>query len=562
MRRHLITIFLIISLLLSSCQPAAASPSSDISFTEFTEEIFRDWVSSDSLTLNYTLNEPSNYKITQFPQGFFTSDSADDSPYFQTENLLNRLRGYKKEDLSKQEQILYDTLDDYLSQELAGAIYSNYTNILDPSSGIQAQLPVLLAEFHLLSEEDIDQYFSLLQSVPAYFRLLLQMEQEKKTAGTLPSRATLQNVIDQCESFLSENGCQMITTCFNKQTQLHFPKEAEALRQKHETYLQGSLIPAYKELITGLTALLPDAPSDGALASYANGKQYYAYLFRQKTGSSDPVETWKTKLLHLLKQTEDDLLSCAMEDPSALRTSESYQKKYSSPEVILDTLQEQMSVDFPPCPSTSYQLHNVDSSLEDYLSPAFYLTPPLDDKTNNAIYINNSPRYSQSSLFNTLAHEAYPGHLYQNCYLRGQKLPLLRYLIDYIGYSEGYATYAEIYSYRYTGASDIEVRILQDNAVAIHCIYALCDIGIHYEHWDDEMLSSFLSEHGIIGSDNVLRIYENIIDSPGSYLPYTIGYMQIRELRQSFSSDKEFHTYLLNMGPTSFSILWKYIKDN
>lgn len=559
MRRHLIAFLLIITFLLTSCQPAVVSTSSDISFTEFTEEIFRDWVCSDSLTLNYTLNEPSNYKITQLPQGFFSPDSADNSPYFQTENLLERLREYKKEDLSRQEQILYDTLDDYLTQELAGIAYHDYANVLDPSSGIQAQLPVLLTEFHLLSKEDIDQYFSLLQSVPEYFRLLLQMEQEKKTAGTLPSRSTLQNVIDQCGSFLSENGCQMITTCFNKQIESRFPKEAVVLRQKHETYLKKYLIPAYGELITGLTALLPDASSDGALASYANGKQYYAYLFRQKTGSSDSVGTWQTKLLHLLKQTEDDLLSCAVTDPSAFRTSEDYKRKYSSPEEILDTLQKQMTADFPPCPSTTYQIHNVDSSLEDYLSPAFYLTPPLDDAITNAIYINNSPRYSQSSLFNTLAHEAYPGHLYQNCYLREQKLPLLRYLMDYIGYSEGYATYAEIYSYRYTGASDIEVRILQDNAIAIHCIYALCDIGIHYEHWNNEKLTSFLAEHGIIGSDNVSRIYENIIDSPGSYLPYTIGYMQFKELRQSFASDKEFHTYLLNMGPTSFAILRQYL---
>lgn len=558
MRRYLISLLLILTFLFTSCQPAATSQTGDVSFTEFTETLFRQWVSSDSLTLNYTLKEPSDYKITQLPQGFSAPSADNTSSYSETENILQSLHEFNKEKLSKQEQILYDTLDDYLAQELAGAAYFSYADVLNPSSGIQAQLPVLLAEFHLQSKQDIEQYFLLLKSIPTYFKTLLQIEQEKKNAGTLPSQATLQNVISQCEDFLKNNGTQMISTCFQQQIQSDFSKEFKTMKRQHDVYLNTYLVPAYRELITGLTALLPYAPADGALAAYANGKQYYAYLFRQKSGSSDSVEHWQDKLYQRLKKAEEALLSCAAKDPSAFRTCEDYQKKYSSPEAILQTLQKQIQADFPSCPSTDYQLHSVDPCLEDYLSPAFYLTPPIDDTKSNAIYINYAPKYSHSSLFNTLAHEAYPGHLYQNCYMREQKLPLLRYLLDYQGYTEGYATYAEIYSYRYTGASDTEIRVLQNNAIATHCLYALCDVGIHYEHWNKEKLSSFLTSHGVLGSENTNRIYETIIDSPGAYLPYTIGYLQIENLRQHFPSDKEFHTYLLDMGPTSFDILEKY----
>lgn len=555
MRRCLISFLLIVSIVLTSCQP---SQSPDISFRDFTDTLFCDWVSCDSLTLNYTLKEPSNYNITQLPQGFSTPSPESSSSYSETENLLKRLSEYKKSDLSVQEQILHDTLSDYLTQELAGISYSQYADILNPSSGIQAQLPILLAEFHLETKEDVEQYFLLLKSVPAYYQILIQLEKDKKTAGTLPAKATLLHVIKQCENFLSEDGCHMVKTCFNKQIQAHFPKEAKSLEQKHEIYLKQYLIPAYQEMITGLTALLADASADGALAAYPKGKQYYAYLFRQKTGSSDTVSHWQNKLLSRLQQAEDKLLTYAAKEPSAFRTCEDYQQKYSSPEAILDTLQKKISADFPDCPSTTYQLHSVDPALEDYLSPAFYLTPPIDDTTNNAIYINHSPQYSQSSLFNTLAHEGYPGHLFQNCYMREQNLPLLRYLMDYPGYTEGYATYAEIYSYRYTGASPAEIGILQNNAIGNHCLYALCDIGIHYEHWNKGQLAAFLAKHGVADSNDATRIYDTIIDSPGAYLPYTIGFLQIEELRRKFPSDKQFHTYLLDMGPTSFSVLEQY----
>lgn len=557
MRRCLISFLLIISIILASCQPLTAPRSPGMSFREFTDTLFCDWASCDSLTLNYTLKEPSRYNITQLPQGFAAS-STNSSSHSETENMLQRLNEYEKDELPKQEQILYDTLEDYLTLELSGASYAKFADILNPSSGIQAQLPVLLAEFHLDSKEDVSQYFLLLQSVPSYFQLLVQMEKEKQTSELLPAKTTLEHVIGQCRSFLSENGCQMIKNCFNQQIRTNFPKEATELARRHDSYLEKYLIPAYKDMITNLTALLPDASADGALAAYPEGKKYYAYLFRQKSGSSETVAVWQKKLLKRLQRAEDKLLSYAAEDPSAFRTCEDYQQRNSSPESILDTLQEKMKADFPSCRSTAYELHRVDASLENYLSPAFYLTPPIDDTSNNAIYINYSPQYSRSSLFNTLAHEAYPGHLFQNCYMREQNLPLLRYLMDYPAYTEGYATYAEIYSYRYTGASPAEVGILQNNAIASHCLYALCDIGIHYDHWNKTQLSSFLGEHGISGAENTTRIYDAIIDSPGSYLPYTVGFLQIEELRQHFPSAKSFHTYLLNMGPTSFSILKKY----
>lgn len=560
MRRFFLPLLLIITLILGSCQITNPESICSQSFSSFTNEIFRSWVSSDSLTLNCMLKNPSHYKISKLPKGFFPSSSQGTTSPMETENLLQRVNSYKKENLSTQEQILQDTLSDYLEMELKSETYEHFANILDPSSGIQAQLPVLLAEFHWDSEDDVEQYFLLLQSTPAYFTELLEAMNNKKNSSTLPCKSALLAVIQQCDDFVNKQGTSAIQTSFNKKIQKLFPHKASSYIQEHNSSLTRYLIPAYKNLSAGLTALLPDAPEDGALAAYPNGSDYYDFLFRKKSGSSQPVSYWEKQLMLRLKEAETELLSCAATEPSALRTCQDYEKKYSSPGEILQTLQEKMKQDFPDCAATTYQLHTVDDTLEDYLSPAFYLTPPIDDISNNAIYINGSDKYKHSSLFNTLAHEGYPGHLYQNCYLRGKKLPLLRHLLDYPGYTEGYATYAEIYSYRYSGARDMEVKVLQNNAIATHCVYALCDIGIHKKHWSLDALSSFLSQHGYPGKENASRIYQSVIHSPGAYIPYTIGYLQLEQLRKKFSSDKEFHTYVLNMGPSSFDVLEKYFQ--
>lgn len=558
MRHSFLALVCLLSIFLSGCLQPLPSQTNRESFREFTDSLFRQWVVSDSLTLNYTLKNPDQYNITQLPKGFFSSGQTTISNSCESENLLQRMETYHRDSLPRQEQILYDTLKDYMTQNQKELSFEEYSNVLDPTSGIQAQLPVLLAEFHWDSKEDVSQYFLLLESIPSYFEELLQIQKNKKQAGTLPSRKTLLTVIDQCEDFVSEKGYQMIQTCFQKKISSLFPNDASKLIKRHNDYLTQYVVPAYQNLATGLTPLLPDAPEDGSLSVYPNGCDYYSFLFQKKSGSSKPISYWKTVLSQRLKQSETELLRCASKDPAAFRTCQDYEKNFSSPDDILKTLQDKMKRDFPTSSNTTYQLHTVDDALEDYLSPAFYLTPPIDDKTHNAIYINESPKYRHSSLFNTLAHEGYPGHLYQNCYLREKKLPLLRYLMEYPGYTEGYATYAEIYSYRYTGGSPNEIAILQNNAIATHCIYALCDIGIHQDHWSLSRLSSFLGQHGYGGEENATRIYQAIIDSPGCYLPYTIGYLQFESLRKQFSSDLAYHTFILDTGPTSFDLLKKY----
>jgi uncharacterized protein (DUF885 family) len=195
-------------------------------------------------------------------------------------------------------------------------------------------------------------------------------------------------------------------------------------------------------------------------------------------------------------------LSTAAKNPAALSSSESALLSHTDAASILKTLRSQITSDFPAIKAQTCHIRSVDSSLENYLSPAFYLTPPIDEKTAQVIYINRAEKYRRSGLFNTLAHEGYPGHLYQNCYMREKNLPELRYVLDFPGYTEGYATYAEIYSYRYLDASEDEIAILQNNAIASLCLYTLADIGIHYRHWNTTQLSSFLQSHGVYGDDS------------------------------------------------------------
>ena len=90
---------------------------------------------------------------------------------------------------------------------------------------------------------------------------------------------------------------------------------------------------------------------------------------------------------------------------------------------MMKILEDKSKTDFPDMEPVSFEIRSVHKSMEEFLSPAFYLTPPLDTRTPNTIYINHGRSISNLELFTTLSHEGFPGHLYQTVYF-GRKIHL------------------------------------------------------------------------------------------------------------------------------------------
>ncbi len=531
-------------------------------FSLYTEEIFRSQVTSDSLTLNYTLSHPENYGIQTLPQGFCAATKTDSIYY---ENELARLHSFSRSDLSFDMQILYDTLEDTLQQNVTSESFSAFSHTLNPTTGIQAQLPILLAEFRFDSTEDLAQYFSLLKTMPTYFDYIASAEKEKISTKTLPCKETTRRTIQQCRDFLTTSGTQILDTSFSNRIQsldfLSDEKKQKAIIT-NKSYIQQYVIPAYTNLISELETLLDAAPEIGNLCSYSKGKEYYSYLVKSLTGSSGSIPQLKQLMEHKLTTSYHILLKYAKENPSLFSSCMEPDSSARTTKEILLSLSKEFTKDFPACNLGKIHVKEVDDSLEDYLSPAFYLTPPLDDENENTIYLNNARHSPQESLWNTLAHEGIPGHLYQNVYFSQKNQPPLRYLLNYSGYSEGWASYVEIYSYQYTKKSAAEIDILQNNMIMSLCIYGLCDIGIHYENWGISELQNFLSPYGYSNADTAKSLYQIIVDDPASYLQYTVGYLELYQIKEEIKkqlgsdySEKLFHQYILDVGPTSFDII-------
>ena len=156
-----------------------------------------------------------------------------------------------------------------------------------------------------------------------------------------------------------------------------------------------------------------------------------------------------------------------------------------------------MQEDFPAPPDVSYSIKDVHPSLEEYTAPAFYLTPPIDDVSQNCIYINRAKGDKKMQLYTTLAHEGFPGHLYQNVMERSCGLEPIRSLFGSSGYAEGWATYVEMQSFYYADVDRDVAAFLQKKQSAILSLYATADLGIHYDGWSLRDTIDFFGKYKI-----------------------------------------------------------------
>ncbi len=549
-------------------------------FEKFTSRLFASQITSNTLNLHYTLAYPEQFGIENTPICLGSLKQENQEKEFAgLENYQKALEGFSFEKLSRTNQITYDILKLEFSTQLSGQNFWFLQEPLRPNLGIQSQLPVLLAEYTFRCGKDIKDYFSLLSSLPAYYREILDFEKQKSENGFFMSDSSADRVIAQCRAFMEDPSSNYLSSMF--QDKIEHLKASDRITEKqalsyiklHDKIMKTCVFPAYETLCQELEKLKGTGNNPGGLANLPGGTSYYHYLIQMETGDFRPVEEIETRLYQQLRQDYQALQTLLKENPHAIEDLHTLsEKKTHMPKEILSYLNQIMKKDFPSISVSDYKVKYVHSSMEEFSSPAFYLTPPADTLSPNTIYINKSTEISPAELFTTLAHEGFPGHLYQTLYYGNTNPPLIRNLLGCSGYVEGWATYAEFLSFRYgadyLGVSPDLMEFLRLNRCVNLCLYSLLDIGIHFHGWDQASVSKTLYSFGILSQDTCGEIFQYIVENPGNYLKYYVGYLNFTDLRTKaeHASKKEFnlkqfHQQILEIGPAPFPVLEKYVMN-
>lgn len=540
-------------------------------FDQLAEDLFRSEVSGNTITLHYTLADPEALGISR-PAPSLGSISLKQSSSALREmlNLKQRLLEIDPDSLKPEQLLTWKILNSFLTVQLSANGLELYDQPLSSSIGIQAQLPILLCEYAFYNRQDIEDYLGLLTDMDRYFGEILAFEQQKSAAGLGLCDASIDRIGTSCQAYLEEGGQSFLTDSFRMRLESLSEltdEEKQDYTARHEEAIRQHFIPAYENLYEGLLQLKGSGGNDKGLFYLPQGRQYYEYLVRSSTHTSyGTVEELRDAIALRMAQDLTAMEEILTKDPSLSRKASSYSFSLTEPEEILEDLKQQCSDDFPQIPQCSYTVKEVPQALEDSLSPAFYLTVPLDRPQDNSIYINPGSTSSSRNLYTTMAHEGWPGHMYQTQYFNQTDACNLRKLLSFSSYTEGWATYVEYYAYGLNnGLAPGLGKLLAHNSSFTLALYALLDIKIHYEGWDLEQMGSFLNQFFSIHDEDVISaIYYDIAENPTNYLEYYTGYLEIsnmekeaREALKDSYSPLKFHTFLLDMGPAPFDVIWE-----
>ena len=544
--------------------------SSDRQFRTFTRSLFQTEVSANTISLHYTLRSPSDYGIADIPATYGSLSSDPVAAKASVRNVLSSLQEFDPDTLSSENALTFKILDTYLKNASTGTDYLLYQEPLGPVSGIHTQLPVLLSEYSFYDTQDVETYLALLKETPSYFDSVIRFEQKKAASGLFMSDYQADSVLDTCQSFIDMGKENYLVSTFNERIaslDLLPENKKDSFQKENMKLVTEEIYPAYQNLITAIKSLKGKGMNEQGLSHFPYGKKYYEYLVRQTTGCNESIS--RLRLMTRAQILEDLSAMQKVLFPADAALTQASVLEQTSPDSMLDDLRSKITDTFPEIPDVDFQVKYVPESMQDYLSPAFYMIPAIDNLTENVIYINNGQTASGLNLYTTLAHEGYPGHLYQTVYFSASEPDPIRSILDFGGYVEGWATYAEMMSYYLAPLPKTEASLLQKNSSVILGLYALADMGIHYDGWSVTDTVRFFSDYGINDPNAVQSVYKLIIGSPANYLKYYIGYLKFYELKKEMAdalgnqfSQKEFHRAVLDVGPAPCEIVYDEVEKN
>lgn len=572
-KHRMLSVGIFLAAVLSIIYAAILSPAgkSTGSFSEFCTTLFREEMKSNTMNLHFTLKDPKaagidSYEITL---GSLSGDSPHNQAR-QLKKLSEELKKYSHRSLKGKDRLTCRLLSDYISRQQNLAAYPYYDEPLTPSGGVTSQLPVLLAEYTFRNTRDIKDYLGLLSQMDTYFLGILDYEQKKADAGLFMSDEACLKVIEGCEVFTEHPDDNFLIDTFSNRLNAMdglTDTQKNAYLKQHSKVLSDHVIPAYRQMIKGLTMLLGRGHNNWGLCNFPEGKAYYEAVVSADTGCDDSVEDLFSQIA---KARREDLMFCQNlleKNPKLASQSPKPDAALKEENAMISRLQKEILTDFPAPPQTDVEICHVDPVLSEYLAPAFYITAPIDDISHNRIYINDAKNDTDIYYFTTLAHEGYPGHLYQTICTSSYGAPEVLSLLNYPGYTEGWATYTEMQAFYYAGLDPDLASLLQHNQAATLSLYATADIGIHYFGWEKEKNAAFWSEYGVDDTATVKRITDLILEEPGNYLKYYVGYLKFRQMREQLALENKsfsvsaFHEAILRTGPSPFSVLEETVRD-
>ena len=549
-------------------------------FDEFMKQEFVESMEQSYPNTHIILENPKDYRVDTSKTKVQIDKELNETTMKENKELNEKsakaFKEFDRDTLSDEQKETYDIYSymlDYTT-EMNDSKFDYMSMPLESMTGMHTQLPTLFSDWTLRNEQDVKDVITLMKSVRPYMDSILAYTKKQEEKGTL--MLDIKSVKEYCEKVVKEDVNSSVLTGLNESIDNLKLGDDKTKQYKAELKkaFQEYFLPAYSDIIKTMKELDSSKNNTLGLSHMKNGKEYYELLFKQATGTDKSIEDIKKELNSMSRSSLLAVQSVISKNKNLYDeyVNGKIKTKYKDFESMLKDLDKDIKDDFPSVGTLNYRIRPIGEDLASGGVAAYFNIPALDGTTPKQIRVNmleDALNVQSLETFSTVAHEGIPGHMYQIAYAyKNVKDPWRNSMASFLGYTEGYATYTELYALQYLdGVSADAVKLQQNMVVYQDCLVALADIGIHYEGWTKEDAAKFLEENGLAVTD-ISDFYNQLQANPTAFLSYYVGYVQIanlkkdaqEELKDKFN-DRDFHEAILKSGAAPFHVVEENVKD-
>ena len=561
-------------------------------FATYLDEFFTMYLEDDQLTVNIFCKNPEEFGLGHYTAKWYTYTRGNDdyeAAKKDFEDLLEELEGYKDYPLNKYQQVAYNRIEKFLKYYIE--YYSNSENdfmqlvYVDSFGGYVADFGTYMEAYALRGEEEVQDIIDFVTSTKEAFPSYVLFVEDRATKGYPLSDYTIDEMLNYLEEVKKDGENYYLREILEgKIDACSFLEDAEKASYKEAlgVAFRDCFVPGVNDLYDNLKLQKGKCEGEGYWSIYGEaGKDLYVLELSDLLGKTNmDMEEYIKEVEKAFYNANDKVSSTQSaivreNNITNYAQLESYLNKYSIysglPESMLGYLKEFAKTIVPELEtSPEIVVKNMDdASAKVSNAVAYYMKSALDNDTIEYITLNQDKLGGSGAndVLGTLSHEGYPGHLYAYVYSKQLDLPNISKIMTSTAHGEGWATYVELKLYEYAKdqSDDPKFRQAMDylyaQQLAGFLLETRIDVGIHYEGWDVNKVSSFLGQNGY-NSEAGENIYRLLIEMPSGYAAYGYGKLTFCNLHDKAKkilgvhyNEVEFNEMLLSKGWTTLDEL-------
>ena len=512
--------------------------------------------------------------------------------------IVKELHAIDRKQLKGMDAINYDTVEFVLAVQAEGDEKFEYGGggsgspyIISQLTGAYQSMPDFLDNQHSIETKfDADCY---LDRMVAFGRL---MDQESDIAehdfalGVIPPDFVIDKTLVQMKAFADTptDKAPLVLSVTRRTKEKNIPGDYHETASK---LYEENVLPALRRQIALFEGVRGKAVHDAGVGRLPKGGDYYAVSLKNYTTSTiSPDEIHKlglslvtdygTQIDKIMKKnglskgTVGERLRGMYQDPKFRypNTDEGKDKLIADLNIKVQVVTAKLPAYFGALPTSPLQIKRVPKAIEAGAPGGYYNGASLDGKRPGIYWINlrDTAEVPSWTLPTLTYHEGIPGHHLQISLSNEAKgLPLIRKLIGFSGYQEGWALYSEQLAVE-MGMYDKDdwghIGMLHD--AMFRAVRLVVDSGMHSKGWSREQaVKYYVDTLGDQEASAVTEI-ERYCVWPGQACSYMVGkitWLRVRDkakkaLGKTFDIRK-FHDAGLLSGATPLTVLENAIDD-